>query len=149
MKTMKTNKFTMIELVTVISIMAILLSISIVAMKTDSTSTNASIIGSTLKYAQVHAMSKLSSDQVIEVSVEVDSITVSTVDTITLDRTLVRTERLVGGSRVTAGTGIYIYDKNGKPDTIGIVTFVISDFKDDSNNVKISLRPFTGKVVYY
>ena len=55
MQLSKFKLFTMVELIAVISIMAILLSMTIRTMKTDSTTTNVVLLGSTLKYAQVYS----------------------------------------------------------------------------------------------
>jgi type II secretory pathway pseudopilin PulG len=164
MNTLKKNKalhksrFTMIELVTVISIMAILLTISIKAMQTDSTSANASILGSTLSYAQTYAMSSLQTDgtQTIEVVVAENKVTISVVDTDEVANSVeIKEEDLATGSKITSDTGTYVFDKNGTPQNSsgtnlsGKVEFTITDTKNTSNTLTVTLRAFTGKVVYY
>ena len=152
--------FTMIELIVVITIMAILLTISVKAMKTDSTSANASILGSTLSYAQVYAMSSLTSTQTLEVEVAEDKVTITILDSSTapgvIASTLLKEEEFANGSRITdidtrSIPATFIFDKNGKPDTNSTTTFTITDNKDESgyNKLVVRLRAFTGKVVYY
>lgn len=147
------SRFTMIELITVISIMSILLTISIKAMQTDSTSTNASILGSTLSYAQTYAMSSLTSTQTVEVIVAENMVTINLLDSSTdpgaVATTLLKEEDLATGSKITTDTGTYIFDKNGKPDTSTATTFTITDNKNTANSLTVTLRAFTGKVVYY
>jgi len=145
---MRSNKFTMIELIAVITIMSLLLGVTIGAMRTDSTATNAVILGDTLTYAKTQAMASLSSGEVIEVTVAADSITVDIVDTLTLERDNIKEESLLHSSEVVDGTGVYKFNHKGVPDTNGLITFVIKSGKDDAEAI-VRLRPFTGKVVYY
>ncbi len=145
---MKLNKFTMIELIAVISIMAILLSMTIRTMKTDSTTTNVVLLGSTLKYAQTYSMSSLSDDEVVEVTVASGSIKVDVLDTVTLERTLIREKSFFKSSEVVEGVGVYQFNRAGVPDTAGVTTFIVKSVRNDTEAL-VRLRPFMGKVVYY
>jgi prepilin-type N-terminal cleavage/methylation domain-containing protein len=151
--------FTMIELVVVITIMAILLTISVKAMKTDSTSANASILGSSLSYAQTYAMSSLSNTQTLEVEVQEDKVIIKIHDTSpptgVTSPILLKEEDFANGSRITTNLDTYTFDRNGQPGTTsggnltGKVPFTITDNKNPDNALTVTLRAFTGKVVYY
>ena len=151
--------FTMIELIVVITIMAILLTISVKAMKTDSTSANASILGSTLSYAQTYAMSSLTSTQTLEVEVAEDKVTITILDSSTapgvIASTLLKEEEFANGSKLTTNLDTYTFDRNGQPGTksggnlSGEIPFTITDNKNIDNSLTVTLRAFTGKIVYY
>jgi len=148
MQLSKFKLFTMVELIAVISIMAILLSMTIRTMKTDSTTTNVVLLGSTLKYAQVYSMSSLSDDEVVEVTVTSGAIKVDVLDTVTLERTLIREKSFFKSSEVVEGVGVYQFNRAGVPDTAGVTTFIVKSVRSETEAL-VRLRPFMGKVVYY
>ncbi len=148
MQLSKFKLFTMVELIAVISIMAILLSMTIRTMKTDSTTTNVVLLGSTLKYAQTYSMSSLSDDEVVEVTVTSGAIKVDVLDTVTLERTLIREKSFFKSSEVVEGVGVYQFNRAGVPDTAGVTTFIVKSVRSDTEAL-VRLRPFMGKVVYY
>ena len=116
-KTPRKSFFTMVELIAVISITAILLTITIKIMKTDSTKANAQTIGGALSYAQSYAMSKLNSSDddsdglddeyvLVDVNSENGKVTIYKFDSDTsVDGVIISEESLVAGSKATNSGG--------------------------------------------
>lgn len=115
-KTPTKSFFTLMELIAVISITAILLTITMNIMKTDSTKANAQVIGSALSYAQSYALSELDSrddsgdgfdDEYIMVIIDKDEnkVTIKKFDTVLAAEEIIREDKLVGGSTITDTTG--------------------------------------------
>ena len=117
-KTPRKSFFTMVELIAVISITAILLTITIKIMKTDSTKANAQVIGSALSYAQAYALANLSeddnspadgfADEYIMVSIDSTNGLISTYKYDTSNNSvkeLISEESLTSGSTITDANG--------------------------------------------
>ncbi|MCM8533214.1 MAG: hypothetical protein NE330_18745 [Lentisphaeraceae bacterium] len=162
--------FTMVELIAVISITAILLTITIKIMKTDSTKANAQLIGGSLTYAQAYAMSK-TVYTIIEIT---DSNGDSKLDLVTVKEAensgttaapniteigsgaIQKEDKLVAGCNITANPGVTIYiaptgepiDVNGALVTAGY-KITLEDNKNSAITVPVNLKGFTGKVTYY
>ena len=64
------RSFTMVELLAVITITAILLTITISVVRVDSTKANASVLGAALNYAQAYSVSKINSNDYIQVEID-------------------------------------------------------------------------------
>lgn len=116
-KTPLKSFFTMMELIAVISITAILLTITMRIMKTDSTKANAQIIGSALNFAQAYALSNLTvgdtspadgfNDEYVMVIIDntENKVYVKKFKTGTTNEEILRTDKLAGGSAVTDTAG--------------------------------------------
>ena len=154
------KRFTMVELLAVITITTILLGITIRIMKTDSTKTNASVLAGVLNYAKTYSMTSLESDgtQTLKVTVENRKVTLTLVDTSPAATTIVKEEGFASGSSITdiGGTAIddsssvdFDYNYKGEPGTSSETVFKITDSRNSSNELEVKLKPFTGKVTFY
>ena len=168
--------FTMVELIAVISITAILLTITIKIMKTDSTKANAQIIGSALKYAQAYALSKLddaddtgdgfADDYVVVIISQADhKVTIKKFDqNNTGSEEIIEEHHLAKGSTIDNDYNIAFRTKGDpgtttntttptsatEPTTMSSqTTITITDNKNSDTFQIVRVKPFTGKVTYY
>lgn len=122
----KVNKcFSMIELIAVISIVSVLLTITLNAMKIDPSKSDITRIGGELRLMQNEAISKREIKQFILADDYFSNVTMSHDD--------------------------LFFNEQGEPvDAEGnqIVGFYIQAHDTKSNPVKVFVRPFTGKVTY-
>ena len=115
--------FTMIEMITVITIASILLTISVSLSRPDSTKANVSVVGGALNYAQSHAMNNLTGSNeytVVSYSGSGKEVHIFKVDTSTGATDHVLTKRFIEGSTVlNNGTAdndfAYAFNEKGLP----------------------------------
>lgn len=121
-KTFKSHRsFTMVELLAVITITAILLTITVSIVKVDSTKANASVVAGAISYAQAHAMGKQSSGEYTAVIYNQgnDKILIYAVDTNTTTSSkhpaeIIDTKKFAGNSLPKADFA-FIFANNGTP----------------------------------
>lgn len=155
------KRFTLVELLAVITITTILLGITLRVMKTDSTKANVSTLGSALSYARSYSITSLKTDgtQTLKVTVTKNSVTLTMEDSAaTPATTVIKEEKLafgstisqIGATNVTDSTSEdFVYNHKGEPDINSEVIFKIEDNKNSQNFLEVKLKPFTGKVTYY
>jgi type II secretory pathway pseudopilin PulG len=174
---LKRLRFTMIELMAVITLMAILLTMTMTVLKTDSTKANASVIGGALNYAQAYSMSNLKTvDEYIQVSIDSDekSIQVIQWDEYGGTDTIIETYSMKTGSVAskvynTAPSAAieFFFNYRGEPIEEPGAADKTNELETDATNLTIYsinpsdlpatvaealavyIKPFTGKITYY
>ena len=124
-KVKKCLSFSMIELIAVITIVSVLLTITISAMKTDPSQADITRIGGDLKLLQAQARAEKEIKQFILADDYFSNVTMSHAD--------------------------LFFNEQGEPVDIEgnqIVGFYIQAHDTKSNPIKVFVRPFTGKVTY-
>ncbi len=168
-KTPRKSFFTMVELIAVISITAILLTITINIMKTDSTKANVQVVGGAIAYAQAYAMSN-TTFTIVEFS---DSDGDGNEDTITVKEAensgtamapniteittspIKKEERFVAGSAFTTSPSTLYFSPTGEPVSSSnntaqsTTTMTIQDNRNTEITAIVRVKPFNGKVTYY
>lgn len=168
-KTPRKSYFTIVELIAVISITAILLTITVNIMKTDSTKANAQVIGGAIAYAQSYAMSNTTftiveftdsdgdgNEDTITVKEGENSGTVISQNiTAITSSPIKKEERLVSGSTFSSTPATLYFSPTGEPvnssnNTItATAEMIIQDNRNTDNNAVVKVKPFNGKVTYY
>jgi len=124
-KVKKCSHFSMIELIAVISIAAVLLTITMSAMKTDPSKADITRIGGDLKLLQTQARAE---KEIKEFILSEDYF-----------------------SNVTMSHDKLFFNEQGEPVDIDgnqIIGFYVQAHDTKSNPIKVFVRPFTGKVTY-
>ena len=164
-KTPTKSFFTLMELIAVISITAILLTITMRIMKTDATKANAQVIGSSLSYAQAYAMSNttyvmIEFEDTNGDSIE-DKITIKeafdnsgTIEEI-VSSPIKQENKLIAGTTFSSSPSTIYLAPTGEPIASdksiksASQTFTLQDTRNTSVTAPVTLKPFTGKVTYY
>ncbi|MCM8537438.1 MAG: type II secretion system GspH family protein [Lentisphaeraceae bacterium] len=170
------RSFTMVELLAVITITAILLTITLRVVKVDSVKANITLLGSALNYAQAYSMSQMKDpEDFIEVRY-VDSennLLIIKHDYPGNNQSVIETYSLRGGTNYsTDGTNpenadhSFFFNNRGEPikkpvapinkdDTnelettaTNLVVYML-DSADSNNKLEVFIKPFTGKIAYY
>jgi len=145
----------MIEMLAVVTITAFLLIMTISILKTDSKKANAQAVGGALVQAQAYAMKE---GKEVKVTVNAASILVEELDPVASTFSEVTTIRLTAGSsaEMDTGTSPIFFNKQGEPGSVSDFTplstqtaIKITATTGNGNDLKIYVRPFTGKVAYY